>query len=102
LPRGLRAQLINFNRFNNINEDICSNLPAFTTMNLKSAPNHKVYLEVLKKMSPAERLEKAFQLSKMTKQLFLEGLRKRFPEKNEMEIRSIYLKRIEKCYNRNY
>lgn len=71
-------------------------------MNLKSAPNHKVYLEVLKKMSPAERLEKAFQLSKMTKQLFLEGLHKRFPEKNEMEIRSIYLKRIQKCHNRNY
>lgn len=71
-------------------------------MNVKPAPNHKVYLEVLKKMSPAERLEKAFQLSNMTKQLFLEGLYKRFPEKNEMEIRSIYLKRIHKCYNRNY
>ena len=71
-------------------------------MNLKPAPNHKVYLEVLKKMSPADRLEKAFELSKMTKQLFLEGLRKRFPEKNDVEIRSIYLERIQKCYNRNY
>lgn len=71
-------------------------------MNVKPAPNHKVYLEVLQKMSPAERLEKAFQLSKMTKQLFLEGLYKRFPEKNETEIRSIYLERIHKCYNRNY
>lgn len=53
-------------------------------------------------MSPADRLEKAFQLSKMAKQLFLEGLHKRFPEKNEMEIKNIYLKRIQKCYNRNY
>jgi len=53
-------------------------------------------------MTPEQRLQKAFELSLMARELFLEGLRKRFPEKTEEDIKAIYLERIAKCYNRNY
>ena len=71
-------------------------------MEIKPRPNHHLYLQTLQKMTPEQRLAKAFELSEMTKELFLQGLKNRFPKKNETEIREIYLERIAKCYNRNY
>lgn len=71
-------------------------------MDIKPRPNHRQYLEMLARMTPEQRLMKAFQLSAMGKELFLAGLRKRFPEKTEEEIKQIYLERILKCHNRNY
>ena len=53
-------------------------------------------------MTPEARLLKCFELSEFTKGLFLEGLRDRFPDKSEAEIQTIYLKRLEKCHNRNW
>ncbi len=53
-------------------------------------------------MSAEQRLLKALELSAMTKQLFLAGLLKRFPDKTKTEIKEIYLQRLAKCYNRNY
>ena len=69
---------------------------------IKPHPNHSLYIETLIRMTPEQRLLKAFELSAMTRELFLEGLRKRFPEKNKEEIKDIYIERIAKCYNRNY
>lgn len=69
---------------------------------IKPRPNHQLYLEVLRKMTPEQRLMKAFELSEMSKQLFMQGLRSRFPEKSEQEIKQIYLEWPSKCYNRNY
>ena len=60
-------------------------------MEIKPEPNHQQYIQVLQRMTPEQRLAKAFQLSNMTKALFLEGLRKTFPEKNEQEIKKLYL-----------
>ena len=54
------------------------------------------------RMSAEQRLSKAFELSELTKNLFLDGLKKTFSEKTNEEIRKIYLERIAKCYNRNY
>lgn len=71
-------------------------------MDIKQLPNHKQYLETLRKMSAGQRLNKAFELSAFTKELFLAGLHKRFPQKTELEIKAIYLQRLTKCYNRNY
>lgn len=71
-------------------------------MGIKPNPNHHVYLAILQRMTPEQRLSKAFELSTMTKELFLSGLKKRFSSKSEMEIKAIYLDRIAKCYNRNY
>ncbi|MCL5986509.1 MAG: hypothetical protein M1371_08090 [Actinobacteria bacterium] len=71
-------------------------------MNLKKDPNHIRYLEVLRKMSPETKLLKAFELSEFTKQLFLHGLRKRYPNLQDEEIDKIFLERLDKCHNRNY
>jgi len=71
-------------------------------MDIKPRPNHKLYLKVLKQMTPEQRLQKAFELSSLTKQLFLHGLRKKFKDKSEGEIKAIYLERLEKCHNYNY
>jgi hypothetical protein len=71
-------------------------------MEIKPRPNHKQYLQTLRKMTPEQRLTKAFELSVMARELFLQGLQKRFAMKSKAEIREIYLERIAKCYNRNY
>lgn len=71
-------------------------------MSIKQLPNHKQYLIALSKMSAEKRLLKALELSAITKELFLAGLNRRFPDKTETEIKEIYLQRLAKCYNRNY
>jgi hypothetical protein len=71
-------------------------------MNNKATPNHRQYLLTLSKMGAEQRLIKAFELSSITKELFITGLHKRFPYKTETEIKEIYLQRLTKCYNRNY
>lgn len=71
-------------------------------MDLKPRPNHHIYIEILRKMSPEQKLIKTFELSQLGKQLFLQGLRQRYPELPETEIKKIYLERIAKCHNRNY
>lgn len=71
-------------------------------MNLKPSPNHKIYIQALRRMTPEQRYAKSIELTKMSKELFLHGLRKRFADKSESEIKKIYLSRISKCYNRNY
>ncbi len=71
-------------------------------MELKARPNHRVYLQVLRRMTPEQRLRKAFELSELTKRLFAHGLRKRFPELPEEEFRSLLLERLGKCHNRTY
>lgn len=71
-------------------------------MSIKPTPNHKQYLTTLTKMTAEQRLLKALKLSVITKELFLRGLHKRFPDKTHKEIKEIYLQRLAKCYNRNY
>lgn len=71
-------------------------------MNIKPNPNHQEYLKALERLGPAGRFQKAMELSQMTKDLFLHGLRKRFPEKSEEEITKLYLERLALCHNRNY
>jgi hypothetical protein len=68
----------------------------------KPRPNHRRYLEVLRSMTPEQRLLKAFELSEFAKELFLHGLRKRFPDATEEELHKIFLARLAKCHNRNY
>ena len=71
-------------------------------MNIKPTPNHREYLLALIKMSAEQRFIKTLELSAISKELFLSGLRKRFPDKTETEIKEIYLQRLSKCHNRNY
>ncbi|MBU1488050.1 hypothetical protein KKH56_08415 [bacterium] len=71
-------------------------------MNIKESPNHKIYIQALRQMSPEERLTKAFELSEFAKGLFIHGLNKRFPNIGDEELRKILLERLDKCHNRNY
>ena len=73
-----------------------------TEKNIKPRPNHRAHLATLSRMAPAERLTKAFELNLLGRQLFLSGLHQRFPEKTAAEIHVLFLKRLEKCYNKNY
>ncbi len=70
-------------------------------MDPKPRPNRKLYLQVLRKMTPEARLSKAFELSAMCRELFRQGLRRRFPELPDEEFHKLYLRRLEKCHNRN-
>jgi len=62
---------------------------------MKPRPNHKEYLKVLRRLSPEARLQKAFELSDFSRELFRQGLRRRFPDKSEAEIRQIALDRLD-------
>ncbi len=69
---------------------------------MKQRPNHRRYLQILANMSGEDRLRKAFELSSLARSLFLQGLRRRFPDSSEAELRRIMLERLAKCHNRNY
>lgn len=71
-------------------------------MNPKPQPNRRLYLEILRKMTPEQRLTKAMELSRLTKELFKTGLRLRFPDRSEEELHALFLRRLGKCHNRNY
>jgi hypothetical protein len=73
-----------------------------TAMDPKPRPNHRRYIEILRSMTPEQRLLKAFELSDFSKALLIEGLRQRFPDATEEEFRRILFDRLEKCHNRNY
>jgi len=78
------------------------NEEVYKTMKSKSRPNHKLYIQVLRNMSPERRLLKAFELSEFARQLFIHGLRKRFPDLEDTAFKKLLLERLDKCHNRNY
>ena len=71
-------------------------------MQIKPRPNHKRYLKVLRRMTPEQRLRKAFELTETARYLFRTGLRQRFPDLTPEEFHQLYLERLAKCHNRNY
>ena len=71
-------------------------------MDPKPRPNQSLYLQVMRRMTPEQRLLKAIQLSEFNKQVFREGLRQRHPDLDETEFHQLFLKHYEKCHNRNY
>lgn len=69
---------------------------------IKPRPNRQLYIQTLRRMTPEQRLAKAFELSEFTKQLFIHGLRRRFPDMPEAAFHELFLKRLAKGHNRNY
>lgn len=69
---------------------------------IKPRPNRELYLETLRRMTPEERLLKAFELTEMSRTLFRQGLRQRFPQLSEAELHRVYLEHLARCHNRNY
>jgi hypothetical protein len=71
-------------------------------VNPKKRPNHQRYLEILRALTPEQRLLKAFELTAFAKELFIHGLRQAFPDATPEEFQRILLARLAKCHNRNY
>lgn len=71
-------------------------------MGIKPQPNHGIYIQSLRRLSPEKKLAKTFELSEMSRRLFREGLRRRFPDLTEDEFHRLYLERLALCHNRNY
>ncbi|HEY8485080.1 MAG TPA: hypothetical protein VIL13_10745 [Longimicrobiales bacterium] len=67
---------------------------------MKKRPNHRLYVEILRRMSPEERLRKAFELSDFTRTLFRVGLRRRYPEMPESDLEALYRRRLERSRDR--
>ncbi len=71
-------------------------------MTIKNKYNNKIIIKILREMKPEKKLLKTFELSDFTKKLFIQGLKKRFPDKTEEEFKIILIERMNKCHNRNY
>src|SRR5260221_13280594 len=71
-------------------------------MDIKPRPNRARHLETLRRMTPAQRLEKAFELTEFTRQVFFSELRNRFPDLPDEGLHRIALARVAECHNRNY
>ena len=69
---------------------------------IKPHPNHRQYIHMLRHMTPEQRLAKTFELSEFTKQLFLHGLRRRFPHLSQQDFEQLVFTRLAKCHNRTY
>ena len=68
----------------------------------KSRPHHREYLKVLRSLSPEARLRKAIELSELTRELFIQGLRRRFPDKTDAELEELARRRLDRCRNQTY
>lgn len=71
-------------------------------MDSKPRPNDRIYLEILRAMSPADRLLKAFELSEFTRTLALAGLKHQFPDRSEEELKQVLAKRMIEWHLRRF
>jgi len=69
---------------------------------MKPRPNHDVYIKILRRMSAEQHLLKAFELSALTRELFVIGMRRRFPDLNAIEFKKLIRERLEQCHNQIY
>jgi hypothetical protein len=69
---------------------------------VKPRPNQAEYLEVLRRMTPAETFAKVYELTELMRACLRAGLRQRFPELSEAELHELYLRQLSKCHNQNY
>jgi hypothetical protein len=66
----------------------------------KPRPNREIYLQTLRRLTPEQRLLKAFELTELSRELLRAGIRQRYPQAGEAEVQRIYLDRLERCHNR--
>jgi hypothetical protein len=70
-------------------------------MDIKPRPNHTRYVAVLRRMTPAQRLEKSFELTQLARELMKDGLRKQQPNASAEALHGLYLERIRRCRSEN-
>jgi hypothetical protein len=84
-------------------QDLTSSVMIMTMgEDIRERKAHAVCIEALRRVTPEQRLLRAFELTDFSRQLFLHGLCRRFPDAGEEETHGIFLERIEKCHNRNW
>jgi hypothetical protein len=69
-------------------------------MDAKPRPNQRRYLESLARMTPGQHVQKAFELTELSRRTFRDGLRVRFPNATDDELERLYLERLALCHNR--
>ena len=67
----------------------------------KERVDHETCIQVLRQMSPEKRLMRAFELSEFARDILYHGLRKRFTDLPEEKPKELFLKRLDKCHDRN-
>jgi hypothetical protein len=67
---------------------------------LKEQPNRRIYIEILRRMTPERRLAKAVELSEMTREALRAGLAERHPEATPDELTAMVIERLERCRRR--
>ena len=71
-------------------------------MKKRDLKSRRIYIDTLRRMTPEQRLAKAFELTDRANALFKEGLMRRHPELPSEDLHRLYLGRLKKCHNRNY
>jgi hypothetical protein len=71
-------------------------------MDPMARPNRQLYLETLRRMTPEQRLLKAFELSELSHELLRAGIRQRYPVAGPDEAQRIYLEQLSRCRNRAF
>ena len=69
---------------------------------MKTYPNKERYHEILRSMSPQEKIEKVFELSELANAAFKAGLKSRYPHLSEDELHELYIERRKVCHNQSY
>jgi hypothetical protein len=69
---------------------------------MKTYPNKQRYHEILKAMTPQQRLEKSFELTELSNAAFKAGLRQRHPDLSAEELDALYVQRLIACHNQDY
>ena len=69
---------------------------------MKTYPSKEKYHQILKAMSPQDKLLRVFELSELADSAFKAGLKNRYPRMTDDELHQLYLDRRLKCHNRNY
>lgn len=72
-----------------------------TMIHAKPMPNRRLYMDALRRMSPQERLEKAFELSRLTQDALRAGIEHRHPDATPEQLGRLLIERIERCRNRS-
>jgi hypothetical protein len=66
----------------------------------KPCPNRRLYVQALRRLTPEQRLLKAFELTDLSDGLLRDGLRRRFPSASDQRLHGMFLERLQKCHNR--
>lgn len=81
--------------------DVVSRAQPVIPTDPKPRPNRERYFEILRRITPEARLNKAFEFTQLSRDLLRAGLAARFPELTPAELHTLYLARLAECRKRN-